>query len=335
MPDEIMIVAKQAFELASYEDLPLKAGEVRGRTLYTLVSQGTELGWASGDAFPIRPGYAAVFRVDEVAGDVVGLRPGELRFAMGAHRATQTHLARHTLPLPADLDPGTATLARLMGVSMTTLMTTMARPGDRVVITGAGPVGLLAAHLFNISGYRVTVVDPDERRRAQLARSGLSDCRERMPLGDDAFAGRVALVVDCSGHENAILEGCRLVRRLGEVVMVGVPWRKWTDASAHDLMNAVFFNLATLRSGWEWEIPMHAHCFQWEELLAGYNNASHSVFSGFSLALDWLAEGRIPLDGLIRQVVPNNPSSLYSDIAAKRIEEPFIVLDWTRLEGEE
>ncbi|SDN36744.1 zinc-binding dehydrogenase [Ensifer sp. YR511] len=332
MPNEIVIAAKQAFELASYEDLPLKPGEVRGRTLYTLVSQGTELGWANGDAFPIRPGYAAVFRVDEVAQDVVGIRPGELRFAMGAHRATQTHLARYTLPLPADLEPGTATLARLMGVSMTTLMTTKARAGDRVVITGAGPVGFIAAHLFKIGGYRVTVVDPDELRRAQLEQSGLSDCRERMPLEDDAFAGKVALVVDCSGHENAVLEGCRLVRRLGEVVMVGVPWRKWTDASAHELMNAVFFNLATLRSGWEWEIPIQSRGFQWEELLEGYNNAPHSVFSGFSLALDWLAQSRIPLNGLIRRFVPNDPSALYSDIAAKRIEEPFIVLDWARLE---
>ena len=72
------------------------------------------------------------------------------------------------------------------------------RPGDRVVICGAGPVGLLAAHLFQLAAYRVTVVDPDPLRRRQVADSGLADVHAAMPLGDTAFQGQVALVVDCS-----------------------------------------------------------------------------------------------------------------------------------------
>lgn len=56
--------------------------------------------------------------------------------------------------MPDGLASETAVIARLMSVSMTTLMTTKARPGDRVVITGAGPVGFLAAHL---SGLAATV----------------------------------------------------------------------------------------------------------------------------------------------------------------------------------
>lgn len=55
--------------------------------------------------------------------------------------------------MPDGLASETAVIARLMSVSMTTLMTTKARPGDRVVITGAGPVGF-AAHL---SGLAATV----------------------------------------------------------------------------------------------------------------------------------------------------------------------------------
>lgn len=332
MPHEITIPAKQTFRLDRYEDLPLNSGEIRGRTVCTLVSPGTELGWANGDVFPIRPGYSAVFEVEEVADGVDGIRPGELRFAMGMHRSTQTHTARDTVPLPAGLRPEIAVLSRLMGVSLTSLMTTKARPGDHVVITGAGPVGLLAAQLFKISGYRVTVVDPDPLRRAQLASCGISDCRERVPL-QSSLQGQVALVLDCSGHEGAVLDACRIVRRLGEVVLVGVPWRKLTEISAHELLNAVFFNLVTLRSGWEWELPVHARAFEWEELLGGYNNARHSVFGGFARALDWLAEGRIELGGLLRRVPPTDPASLYAEIAARRNEEPFIVLDWTDFDG--
>lgn len=328
MPTEIVIPSRQTFALENYQDSPLRPGEIRGPTLCTLVSQGTEIGWANGDSFPIRPGYAAVFRVEEIGEGVSGVARGELRFAMGYHRATQTHDIRHTLPLPAGLAPTTAVLARLMGVSFTTLMTTRARPGDQVIITGAGPVGLLAAHLFRLSAYRVTVVDPDANRQSQARSSGFADVHASMPFGDPAYQGRVALVVDCSGHEGAALDGCKIVRRMGEVVLVGVPWRKLSDHTAHDVTHAVFFNHATLRSGWEWELPIHGRSFLWEELLEGYNNAPHSIFGGFERSLQWLAEGQIPLDGLILRAIPHDPAALYSAIMARQITEPFIVLDW-------
>ncbi|NUS69028.1 MAG: zinc-binding dehydrogenase, partial [Ensifer adhaerens] len=243
-------------------------------------------------------------------------------------RSTQTHDVRYTLALPEGLSPDRAVLARLMGVSMTSLMTTKARPGDRVVISGAGPVGFLAAHLFAIGGYRVTVVDPDPVRRSQIAQSGIAD--RRASIGDAAdLAGKVALVVDCSGHEGAVIDACRLVRKLGEVVMVGVPWRQATEISAHELLRAVFFNLVTLRSGWEWEFPILGRDFVWEELLEGYNNAPHSILGGFLRALEWLSEGLIEVEGLICHVTPDDPASLYSDISRRVIEQPFIVIDWT------
>lgn len=329
MSKEIIFPAKMQFAFQEYEDESLKQGEIRGRTLTTLVSQGTEIGWAQGDKFPIRPGYAAVFQVEEIGPGVKGVELGEHRFCMGYHRSTQLHSAADTLPVPKGMPAEHAVLARLMGVSMTTLMTTSARPGDRVIISGAGPVGFLAAHLFRIGGYRVTVVDPDAPRRAQMATTGITDCYERIPLTDTAFLGQVALVVDCSGHEAAVLDACNIVRKNGEVVLVGVPWRKLSDVTAHELLRSVFFNFVNLRSGWEWQIPIHARGFVWEELLQGYNNAPHSTFTGFQHALRWLDEGKIPLKGLIHLAVPSCPETLYTDIMSRKIVEPFIAMNWT------
>lgn len=331
MPFEIIIPSRQTFQLDPCLDEPLRPGQIRGRTECTLISQGTELGWANGDTFPIRPGYAAVFTVDEIGEGVTGVKLGERRFAMGLHRSTQAHRAEFTLPVPEGLPSDVAVIARLMGVSMTTLMTTKARAGDAVIICGAGPVGFLAAHQFQLSGYRVTVVDPDPLRRGQIVASGIKDCRPEMPLQDVSLLGKVALVVDCSGHEGAVIAGCQILRRGGEAVLVGVPWRKLSDQSAHDVMRAVFFNLITLRSGWEWELPIRDRDFVWEEFLEGYNNAAHSILGGFARALDWLAEGKIPVEGLMHRASPADPSTLYADIAARRIAEPFIVLDWTKL----
>ena len=121
---EIVFPGKEQFELQDYEDGPLGARDVRGRTLATLVSPGTELAWASGDDHPIRPGYSAVFEVEECGADVTGVTPGDTVFCMGGHRSTQQYDMRYVLPVPAGMSPGMAVMARLMGVSMTTLMTT-------------------------------------------------------------------------------------------------------------------------------------------------------------------------------------------------------------------
>lgn len=331
MPKEVVFPAKSAFALLDYEDDPLAADEIRGTTVATLISQGTEIGWANGDDFPIRPGYSAVFRVEEVGAGVEGVEVGELRFCMGYHRQTQQCAARFTMPVPADMTPDVALLTRLMGVSMTTLMTTKARTGDKVIVCGAGPVGLLAAHNFIIGGYDVSVVEPDALRRSQAEQTDVTKTFARMPLDDPEFVGKVALVVDCSGHEAAVLDGCKIVRKRGEVVLVGVPWRPYTDLKAHEVLNAVFFNFVELRSGWEWDVPILSRDFVWEELLDGYNNAPYSTFGGFERAMRWLSERRVKLDGLIATVSPSNPAEVYSDIIDRNIREPFIVYDWESL----
>ena len=328
MPVEIVFPQKNCFELADYQDVPLGSDEVRGDTVCSLISQGTELAWAEVGDFPLRPGYGAVFRVTETGDQVCDVAVGDLRFCMGPHRSTQQCPAQVTLPVPDTLDASTAVIARLMGVSMTTLMTTAARPGDKVIVTGAGPVGICAAHNFRIGGYDVTVVDPDGLRRSQVEASGIASTRSAMPKDESEFARQVRLVVECSGNEGAVLDACEIVGQMGEVVLVGVPWRQRTDLSAHRITHSVFFNFVNLRSGWEWELPIRSRGFVWEELLEGYNNSPHSTFSGFERALRWLAEGKLRLDGLVTLCAPDDPAKLYADIKDRRIESPFIVLEW-------
>lgn len=331
MAKEVVISAKSTFILTDYQDEPLGRDEIRGRTISTLISQGTEMGWAEGEEFPIRPGYAAVFRVEEVGDAVEDIEIGELRFCMGYHRQTQQHPARCTLKVPDGVAPDVALLARLMGVSMTTLMTTKARPGDKVVICGAGPVGILAAHNFAIGGYEVSVVEPDEMRRAQVQKSGIASVFSAMPFENPDYDKKVALVVDCSGHEAAVLDGCQIVRPMGEVVLIGVPWKKYTDHSAHEIMKAVFFGFVQLRGGWEWEVPIQSRDFVWEELLEGYNNAPFSIFGGFERALRWLSEERFKVSELMTTVSPEEPATVYSDITARKITEPLIAYDWHQI----
>lgn len=328
MAKEIVFTSKGKAALQDFSLRRLGATEVRGPTCVNLISPGTELAWLNGGNYPLRPGYASVFRAEELGADVTGISRGDLLLCMGEHRSVQQFDQRFVIKLKPDVPAERAVVARLVAVSVTTLMTTAARPHDKVLVCGAGPVGYLAAHLFAGAGYQVTVVEPNPDRQAMAHASGLKNLMASVPLGDPAYEGQVALVIDCSGHEQAAIDGCKIVRKKGEVVLVGVPWKAHTQRLAHEILHAVFFKFAVLRSGWEWEVPITSRGFVWEELYEGYNNAPHSTMSGLQLALDWIEAKRIPLDGLISHVPAADPQAAYDALQAGKIKQPFLVLDW-------
>jgi threonine dehydrogenase-like Zn-dependent dehydrogenase len=323
----IAFTAKEHVELVIQDGPgPLGARQVRGKTLYTLVSPGTELAYGyhglryQGQAsYPVYPGYASVFQVEEIGAEVDEHQPGDTVFCMGKHQSVQQVDAQNVVPVPTGLAPQVAPLARLMGVTMTTLMTTAARPGERVLVTGAGPVGYLAAQVFQAAGYGVLVAEPDERRRQNVVEAGIPAVYPCVPVDDPQVADTIALAVDCSGHEQAVLDACRVVRKGGEVVLVGVPWRRQSDLTAHQVLIEVFHRYVVLRSGWEWEIPHHADDFR-----------PHSIYGDFRTALRWLSEGQIAVQGLVRLVSPADARAVYQSLLHKTTPALFAVFDWSR-----
>jgi threonine dehydrogenase-like Zn-dependent dehydrogenase len=139
-----------------------------------------------------------------------------------------------------------------------------------------------------------------------------------VPREDPAVAGRVALVLECSGHEQAAVDGCRVVRKRGEVVQVGAPWRRQTELSAHELLHLVFHRYVVLRSGWEWELPLEPADFR-----AG------SIFGNVAAALDWLVEGRIAVDDLYALRSPQDAQDAYQALLHHRGERLAVVFDWS------
>ena len=299
---------------------PLGPEEVAGRTLVSLTSPGTELNWGFlGEKFPCSPGYAAVFEVQAVGGEVRKFRPGDRALCMGNHRSHQRLAEADAVPVPAGLPNERAVFARLMGVSMTTLMTTSACPGDRVLVTGLGPVGNLAAQMFHASGYETLGSEPAPARRRLAEGVGVARVLENVPVDDPSFVGSVALGVECSGHEQAALDCCRVVRKGGEVVLVGVPWRQRADdLTAFAILHAVFHRYVVLRSGWEWELPHHPADFR-----------PHSIFGNYATALAWLAGGRVNVEPLAELASPADCQQVYDSLS--RGERMAVVFDWARV----
>jgi threonine dehydrogenase-like Zn-dependent dehydrogenase len=317
----VTITARERAELLTSErsTAPLAAREVAGRTLATLVSAGTELaGHYQAERFPTVPGYASVFEVEAVGSEVTDIDVGDHAFCMGRHQSYQRAPREVALPVPAGLSPAVATFARMMGVSMSTLTTTTARPPQTVLVTGLGLVGHLAAQIFASCGYDVIACDPLASRREFATRVGLRSVLPAPPLDDERIAGHVALVLECSGHEQAALDGCRIVRKRGEVAQIGAPWRRQTDITAHEILHAVFHRYVTLRSGWEWELPRQPTDFR-----------TNSIFENYQAALRWLAEGRVRVDELFTKAPPRDCQRVYQDLLHRRGERLAVVFDWT------
>jgi L-iditol 2-dehydrogenase len=90
--------------------------------------------------------------------------------------------------------------------------------GDRVLVTGAGPIGLLAMQVARAFGATELVVSDTNEHRLELAeRTGAT--RTVAPGGE---LGEVDALIECSGHPAALADGIGAVRPAGTAVIVGM-----------------------------------------------------------------------------------------------------------------
>lgn len=99
--------------------------------------------------------------------------------------------------------------------------------GDRAVVIGGGPIGLLIATVARHFGADVLVIELDEKRRAQIADLGFAtlDPRERdqKDAVDEWTGGAGADVVfEVSGAAQAVLGATDLAKVRGTIVVVAI-----------------------------------------------------------------------------------------------------------------
>ncbi len=123
--------------------------------------------------------------------------------------------------LPADLPVRRAVLAEPLAVALHAITRVGDITGSRVLVSGAGPIGLLTAAAARARGAEhVTVSDvlaEPLRRATGLGADAVVRIGEQ-PLPDEAFD----VVFECSGAAPAISAALAAVRRRGTVVQVGM-----------------------------------------------------------------------------------------------------------------
>ena len=246
---------------------------------------GTDLHIASWDAWaaktilpPLVVGHEFVGEVVEVGSNVYDFHPGDLvsgegHVTCGVCRhclAGRRHLCAHTQGLGVNRDgafaeyvvlpvtnvwhhwPGidedVASVFDPFGNAVHTALTFPVL-GEDVLITGAGPIGLMATAVARHAGARYIVVsEPNETRRKIAARMGATvtvDPRER-DLGDvQRELGMVEgfdVALEMSGAPAAIRAAMDNMAHGGSIAVLGIP----TQEISLDV-NEIVFKLLTIR----------------------------------------------------------------------------------------
>jgi L-iditol 2-dehydrogenase len=121
-------------------------------------------------------------------------------------------------PAPSGLTAEQAAMAEPVSVGIWAARKTALAGGDRVLITGAGPIGLLAGQVARALGAETPMItDISDFRLARARDLGLRTAQAGTPLQEE-----FDVLLECSGTPAALTSGMRALAPAGRVALVGM-----------------------------------------------------------------------------------------------------------------
>ncbi|MEA1997522.1 MAG: hypothetical protein U9N45_07770, partial [Gemmatimonadota bacterium] len=160
------------------------AGEIRCKTICSLVSIGTEMicferkvepgslwdGWIQ---YPFTPGYSSVGEVTDTGQGVEGISVGDRVCSTCSHRAWFIDKADAVHTVPAGVSSEQASWFMLNIIVQNGVREAGPVLGETTVVLGLGPLGQLAVRLLGITGQNhLVAVDPLAERCALAQDNG-------------------------------------------------------------------------------------------------------------------------------------------------------------------
>ncbi|WP_381797884.1 NAD(P)-dependent alcohol dehydrogenase [Streptomyces niveus] len=193
--------------------------------------------------------------------------------------------SRAVHPLPDSIPLEVGALIEPLAVAVWAVQRAKVRFGDRVLVTGAGPIGILVMQVARAAGAAEVIVTDVNDARLERARalgaSAVLNTAEKAP----ELSG-IDRLLECSAHPAALWQGIRTLRPAGRATVVG--------------------QAAPSVDG----LPL-AHLQRWEIDLVTAFRYAHAFPTAIALA----AEGRVDLAGVLTGRFP-------LDLAADALRAP-------------
>jgi len=195
--------------------------------------------------------------------------------------------ADYAFVLPDAVSTEHGALVEPLAVSVWACRKARVAPGARVLVTGAGPVGLLTAQTaraFGASSVTVTDVDPEKLRLAAELGADATIAASDLAAHDAEFD----VHIECSGNVRAARDGISRLAPAGMAVLVGMGGPEGLDIPVSWIQEKELLITGVFR---------YANCFP--------------------TAIELLASGRVRVDELISGRFPLSESAAAIDTAGR------------------
>ena len=240
MPERIVFPEQGKVALEKFDLAEPASGEVQVRTLYSLMSIGTETiilhrrydpdtHFARMFSFPqLKTGMQAVGTVEVIGPGVTEFDVGDLIFMRMAHGSHQVLPADACSPIPGGIDEKSACWC---GLAKTAFRAAWAGPfvqNGHVLIIGAGPVGQMAIRWAKVEGLEtIAAVDFSAFRLEHALHGGASMVLEGDVAEHLDEIGRIedgrgpSLIIDTTGNPEVFRHALAAAAMFGKIVLLG------------------------------------------------------------------------------------------------------------------
>jgi 2-desacetyl-2-hydroxyethyl bacteriochlorophyllide A dehydrogenase len=274
----------------------------------------------SGQVIEAPPEYGALAGKDVVADNLVtcGTCPGcvagrpnlcrkmdELGFSLnGSHAEFLVTLAKNVRVLPPGLSPKAAALAEPVGVALYGARRARVGLGDRVIVLGAGPIGLFAMQVCLAAGAaEVWQADLRLERLALARRLGATGTLDLSTASLAAALENVKIepdvIMECSGNPKAFAQAIKAVRPGGRVGVLGYYGDELAEVRPSDIMMRDLEVLGSVcpTGAWDAALALMAdgrvnteavitHTFPLERFAEAYEIARHGTDGAVKVMLE-------------------------------------------------
>jgi L-iditol 2-dehydrogenase len=224
------------------------------------------MGWSAGDEVALEPAlycYHCEFCMAGHHNVCANIRFMSSTDDPGFFRERVNLPAKNLLALGHGVGLAQGTLVEPLAIALHSLTFAPVQLGDRIVVIGAGPIGLLTIAVLKLSGAaRIWVVEPVPHRREMALAMGADAAID--PLSTDPVAeilhdtaGRGAdAVYDCAAKGESVNQAARAVRNRGAVILTGIHAEVKVPLNMHTFRRkeATLFNVR--RSNHESELAL-------------------------------------------------------------------------------
>ena len=329
MPQRIIFPKEGVVALESFELPDVGPVDLRIRTVYSLMSIGTETTilhkkYEPGThfdeifSFPqLKTGVQAVGIVESTGAEVSEFAPGDLVFMRMAHGSHQVQPAARCSPVPDDIDRRSACWCGLAKTAFRAAWAARFGSGIHILIIGAGPVGQMAIRWAATAGVDTIAVADLSEKRLQLAERGGAT----LILAGD-IAGHLqqirglndgkgpSVIVDTTGNPAAFRHALSAAAKFGKIILLGDTGFPGRQCLTSEMMTKGLVIQATHdshdREGW-------------------HQRRIDRLF------YRCVRQGRFKLSGLItHEFAPQEYQAAYKIAENQREQTMGILFDWTR-----